>query len=234
MIKALVFDCGGVFVKPTTGDWLLAPGFEEILGHDFLEKHMPDFRRVRGGYQHLLPDTNRMDTDDEECAMFAQYFDAIFREIGIALTREQLSRLSHIQTFVDGRYVFFDDVMPFLRKWRKTYKLGIVSDAPPSTRRILSAKGVLSLIDGATFSCDLGVLKPDPRIFEATLAKLGVLPEEAVFVDDFPSKLRGGVNIGMHGVQMRRPMPELFHMPPEWGGPLVHDFTELDAYLQSL
>lgn len=234
MIKAIVLDCGGVMISPATGDWLLGPSYEEVLGSNFASDHLDAFRDVRAKYMHLLPDNNAIATDEQEYALFVQYFGVVFDEMGIALTKEQLERMAVIQTYRDSRYDLFPDVIPYLSAWRTKYQLGIVSDAPPSTRRILHNMGVLAYIDAATFSYELGVMKPDARIYRATLDRLQVEPEEALFVDDYPSRLRGAQAIGMPCVQMRRVMPPLFAMPPHWEGDIVHSFAELDAYIQTL
>lgn len=232
MLKAILFDCGGVFVYPTHGDWLLAPGFTEILGEDFAREHLPTFRSTRARFQHLLPDTNRIDSDQAEHAMFVDYYASVFAEMGISLSADQLDRLAWLQTYRDDRYVFFDDVLPYLEKWHGKYKLGIVSDAPPSTRRIMKTYGVMEHIAFATFSCDLGVLKPDARIYASTLDALGVAPGEAVFIDDLTHNLHGAQAIGLRAVQMRRPMPEEFSGFRCWDGPVVHSFGEFDTLLQ--
>lgn len=233
MIKAIVLDCGGVIVYPINHDWLLGPGYEEILGDDFLETKLDTFRTVRRDYLHLLPDTHRMLEDDAEYHMFIQYYDAVLGAMGISLPPDALAQLASIQTYRDDRYGLFDDVLPMLRAWRATYRIGIVSDAPPSTRRIMDSVGVTALLDGATYSSELGILKPNPDIYRATLAKLDVLPEDAVFVDDMPGNLVGAEAIGMRGIQMRRPMPALFQDVPQWEGPVVHSFAELDALVRS-
>jgi putative hydrolase of the HAD superfamily len=57
------------------------------------------------------------------------------------------------------------------------------------------------LFDVVVVSCDVGVRKPDPAIYELALERLGsVPPERAVFVDDMEGNLSGARDIGMHTV----------------------------------
>jgi epoxide hydrolase-like predicted phosphatase len=50
-------------------------------------------------------------------------------------------------------------------------------------------------------SCQVGVRKPDPRIFRLALEQLdGVRPEQAVFLDDFEANVAGARQAGMHGI----------------------------------
>ena len=52
-------------------------------------------------------------------------------------------------------------------------------------------------------SSEVGMRKPDPRIFELALEKLGVTdPRRAVFVDDFAANVRAAEALGMRGVLM--------------------------------
>jgi epoxide hydrolase-like predicted phosphatase len=58
-------------------------------------------------------------------------------------------------------------------------------------------------------SSEVGVRKPDPRIFELALARLGdVEPESALFLDDFPSNVAAAEKLGMRGVLVRPDLAE--------------------------
>lgn len=234
MIRNILLDCGGVIVAPTLGDWLLMPGHEAILGEDFAEKHLDAFRQKRRAFHYLIPDGHVVSTDVEECAMFPAYFKGVFTAMGMPLSREDLETLSHLQVYRDDRYIVFDDVLTALDDLHRTYRLGILSDAPPSTRRIMDTIGVTERLDAATYSCEIGVLKPNPEIYRRALDKLGAVAEETVFVDDMPGNLLGAQALGIHGIQMRRPMPARFVMPPAWDGPVVSDLVSLGPLLATM
>jgi epoxide hydrolase-like predicted phosphatase len=52
-------------------------------------------------------------------------------------------------------------------------------------------------------SSELGIRKPDPRIFTHTLELLGgIAPERALFVDDFPGNIEAAQALGIRGVLM--------------------------------
>ncbi len=58
-------------------------------------------------------------------------------------------------------------------------------------------------------SSEVGVRKPDPRIFELALARLGdVAPENALFLDDFPSNVAAAEKLGIRGVLVRPDLAE--------------------------
>jgi len=47
-----------------------------------------------------------------------------------------------------------------------------------------------------------GVMKPDPRAYELMVERMGVAPEECVFIDDQPINLEGARTIGMQTVYL--------------------------------
>jgi epoxide hydrolase-like predicted phosphatase len=52
-------------------------------------------------------------------------------------------------------------------------------------------------------SSEIGIRKPDPRIFEHALVQLGgIHPERTIFIDDFPGNVRAADAVGMRGVLM--------------------------------
>ena len=52
-------------------------------------------------------------------------------------------------------------------------------------------------------SSEIGIRKPDPRIFEHALVKLGdIAPQRAIFIDDFPGNIEAADALGMRGVLM--------------------------------
>ncbi len=63
-------------------------------------------------------------------------------------------------------------------------RLGVVSNSDGRVEEALEAAGLRQYFDVVVDSALVGVEKPDPRIFHAALAALGVAPEEALYVGD--------------------------------------------------
>lgn len=59
------------------------------------------------------------------------------------------------------------------------------------------------IFDVVVDSCEEGVRKPDRRIFELTLHRLGdVAPERAVFLDDAPGNVAAAAQLGLHAIRV--------------------------------
>jgi epoxide hydrolase-like predicted phosphatase len=80
------------------------------------------------------------------------------------------------------------------------YKLAVLSNSPPKLSRWLDAWGILDLFDTVFCSGDEGVKKPNPVAFEITLERLGVAPQEAIFIDDTMGHVAAARSIGLHGI----------------------------------
>lgn len=61
------------------------------------------------------------------------------------------------------------------------------------------------LFDVTVVSGEVGMRKPEPRIYRHTAAALGVDPTECVFVDDLPSNVAAALEVGMVAIRHRDP-----------------------------
>lgn len=103
--------------------------------------------------------------------------------------------------------VVFPDVIPLLDELRSWgIRLGVVTNSsqPMSLRDCeLREHGLLPYFpDCRLAAADVGYLKPHPRIFHCALERVGVAPEEAVFIGDNPiADVNGALGVGMRAVQ---------------------------------
>jgi epoxide hydrolase-like predicted phosphatase len=60
--------------------------------------------------------------------------------------------------------------------------------------------GWAELFDAVVISGEVGLRKPEPEIYRLAAERLGLAPQECVFVDDLAPNIRGAVQVGMVGV----------------------------------
>jgi len=98
-------------------------------------------------------------------------------------------------------------LVEFMRGLRPTYKTGIVSNAWLGVRAFYAQWFGLDdgLVDAMIYSGEVGVAKPDPRIYQIALRQLDVQPQQAVFVDDFVENVKGAEAVGMQVVHFKTP-----------------------------
>jgi len=61
---------------------------------------------------------------------------------------------------------------------------------------------VVDLFDVVVDSSEVGMRKPDPRIYEYTCEQLGIAPDAAVFLDDLPVNIAAARSVGMETVRV--------------------------------
>jgi putative hydrolase of the HAD superfamily len=76
------------------------------------------------------------------------------------------------------------------------------------------------LFDAVVISAEVGMRKPEERIFRHTAARIGLAPEECVFIDDIEANVAAAEAIGMTGVLHTEPGPTAAHLAGLLGIPL--------------
>jgi len=229
-MKHLIFDCGGVMVWPRLGEWNIPFGALEILGprarYIYTSKYLTAHRTA----VHFLDEDQLVPNVEAERHLRRKYVLSMNDLMDWQLTTLDISRLADDFTDNINRYGLFEDVAPWLMRWKSRYSLGMLSDAMPSLVKFMDQWGLLSLFDATVISTQIGAIKPDPKMYEAILQKLNAEPADCLFVDDRAANLEGAIAAGMKAVQMARPafLPEVL-----WDGPVVDSFEALDRLIEA-
>lgn len=97
------------------------------------------------------------------------------------------------------------ELVEFIRSLRPRYKTGLLSNAWPDTRDYLVHSQISDAFDEAMISAEVGLMKPDPAIYELVLKRLDVKPNEAAFVDDAAVNVEAARRLGLHGIMFGSP-----------------------------
>lgn len=175
MIKAIIFDCFGV-----------------LLGNAY-KTHLTQVEKV-----------------DPEKAKEARAINHA-SDMGI-LTREETARAISDLFEMDVEDYFAEqervevpnsELLEYIASLRTDFKTGMLSNI--SSRERLSIRFAPGQLD-ATFdtivaSGDEGYVKPQPEIYEIAATRLGVAPNECVFIDDIADFCQGARDVGMRAIQ---------------------------------
>jgi HAD superfamily hydrolase (TIGR01509 family) len=133
-------------------------------------------------------DLSRDAHDREWLALYAA-FDEHCPGVGAALYDHEMA---------PGGWVPFSDTKPTLDALRHAgVKVGVISNAGWDVRIQLMAAGLHELVDVYALSYEIGVIKPDPKIFLRPCEELGVEPERSLMVGDTPIPDGGALAVGM-------------------------------------
>ncbi len=186
-IKALIFDLGNVIVN----------------------------LNMRKFYKKILPKS-----DNKEINIYKDLWEPIEKlDKGLFSKEEFYQEAKKRFQFQDvGKEEFFNmfnsifdslnyKLLDFIKKLKqdKMYKIFALSNTNPLHIEFL-AKNIIDFRDyfnQVFYSYELGMIKPDPKIFLHVLEHINYKPSECIFIDDNRKNVKVAEQIGMIGIQFR-------------------------------
>lgn len=188
-LRAVLFDFGGV---------LSSSPFEAFARYE-RENGLPDgtIRRLNATDHHENA-WARLERNEVTIGEFVQLFEAEAAAAGHA---------------VDGAAVLAllgGDMRPRMlravERCRERYLVGLLTNNflsdEASERPAGQIAQVLEMFDEVVESSTIGIRKPEPRFFEIACDQLGILPAEAVFLDDIGVNLKPARAMGMRTIKV--------------------------------
>ncbi|MEX0754469.1 MAG: HAD family hydrolase [Actinomycetota bacterium] len=129
------------------------------------------------------------------------------------------------------------DVLPCLESVHGRYRLGIVANQPSHVRSAMQRDGIDRFFDLWGVSEDLGIEKPDPRIFAIALEEAGVPADGTAMVGDrLDYDVRPAKDVGIHTVWLLRGEAPANPTAEQLGVPEAHiaSLRELPGVLGSM
>jgi epoxide hydrolase-like predicted phosphatase len=187
MIKAIIFDLGGVLLR--TEDFTPRERLAERLGMDRHELE----ELIFGGDSGDKAQRGEISTEQH------------WQNVSYLLGYDRHKLKSMLDEF------FYTDqldaeLVEYIRILHRSYKTALLSNATDDLRqRIEEQWHFEDAFDVIVISAEVGVAKPDPRIFRLALEQLEVQASEAIFVDDFQRNVNSARETGMSAVRFLNP-----------------------------
>lgn len=107
--------------------------------------------------------------------------------------------------FFGGDVVDYE-LVDTIRSLKKDFTTALLSNAFADLRNLVTniwefADAFETLI----ISAEEGVMKPDAKIYHLALERVGVEPDQAVFIDDFQHNIDGAEAVSMKGILFKNP-----------------------------
>lgn len=171
MIKAVIFDCFGVFyIDPMRAFIDAAPLTQQ-----------PQLQAALRGY-----DLGTVDADD--------LITAFARTTGLPAKEVQ-------QRIFGPSMVRNGAILALSQSLRPQYKVGMLSNLSPHTMdTYFTREERAQYFDDVVVSGDVGLVKPDPAIFTLACERLGVHPVETVFIDDSKANCAAAARLGIQAI----------------------------------
>lgn len=195
--KVIFFDVGYTLDAPASGDWMFTNRFLELAGEKLKQRTEAEIQRARDAGLRYLARDHLIQTVEAEIQNFFDYYSVISDQLDLGLTEKERDWIARDRACNMENYIPYPGIREVLGTLSKTHKLGIISDTWPSIEPQLEYIGVSQYLSFCTFSCFVGVFKPDKRIYLDALDKCGVPAEETVFIDDAVRNLDGAAALGI-------------------------------------
>lgn len=177
MIKAVCFDLDGVYFTPES-----FKRFKENIPKHVNKKETVD--QVFHESEELL-NFKKGVMSEEDYWTFAK------EKLGITISNEEIFQI------LQNSYEVDREVKDYVEKVKNAgYKTCICSNNFTTRVRELDKKfSFLRDFDVEVFSYEVGVLKPEKRIFEELVKRTEVEPQELAYSDDNEGKLKGALDL---------------------------------------
>jgi putative hydrolase of the HAD superfamily len=223
--KACLFDFGGTLDADgvTWQDRLYA-----LYGKRGLHVDREVFRRAFYAADDSLTDTHTLDGRGLKETIETQG-ERVWQALGMDMGDERMRVIAG--DFIDGIEWHVERNRQLLALLGSRYRLGIVSNFYGNLDTICEDLGIREFFDCIVDSSCEGVVKPDPRIFQAALDRIGAGPEETVFVGDNPHRdMEGAKGVGMPHIWLAGKAPAQSE-PCCPGDPVIRSLADLESLL---
>jgi len=185
MIKAIIFDLGGVLVR--TEDPQQRKALGERLGMSYEEISELVYQR----------ESSLLATRGEITA--EEHWQNIQDELGLNDTE--------LEEFKDefwGGDALDEVLVEFIRGLGLHYTTALLSNAWDDLRGVLTEVWeIVDIFDRIFISAEIGMAKPEDEIYTHIIEELGFQPGEMVFIDDFPENVQAARENGINAIHFR-------------------------------
>ena len=123
------------------------------------------------------------------CRPGSEYLERYYRKLAEILNcgigEGELLEAYNMRTAGERHWFAYESALEVLALLkRKSIGTGLISNWDDSARKVLGENGLDKELDAVFISSEVGLEKPDRRIFELALSKKGIPPEQCLYVGD--------------------------------------------------
>jgi putative hydrolase of the HAD superfamily len=194
-LKALIVDWGGVLTSgldDSIAAWAAGDGID--LHH--FEQALRAWRGETAAEQARLNPIYALERGEIEIPHFEEQLAARLRTLD--------GRPVRAEGLLTRMFDYFEHAPGMQNVVRRAHKAGLrTALLSNSWGNDYPREGWDEMFDVVVISGEVGMRKPEPRIYRYTLEQLGCTPEQCVFVDDLPSNVMAAADLGIVGVRHR-------------------------------
>jgi putative hydrolase of the HAD superfamily len=229
-LRAVFFDVGNTLVYPHPSVSEVCRQVLAEAGHTrdlhAIDTYMP---LVDAYYEERYREDDAFWTDEQRThSVWVGMYSLLCRELGLEAEAVSIARRVYEEFGKPDRWALYDDVLPALQRLTdRGLTVGIISNWDSRLSGVLAGLGLGEYVSTIVSSAEVGLHKPDPRIFELACERLGVKPQRAAHVGDHHyADYLGAQALGMRAVLIDR-----FDGQADHGVSVIRTLDSLEAAL---
>jgi HAD superfamily hydrolase (TIGR01509 family) len=139
-----------------------------------------------------------------ETSNFWEFWESLLKDSGMPREPALIKELEESRKLNYTIFRLHKGTVSVLSSLREKYKLALVSNCAVGLSNIIEALGLTSFFAAIVLSYEVGVRKPDKRIYLKALQSVKLRPDECVFVSDEISDLEGAREVGLKTFLIRQ------------------------------
>ena len=180
-IKAVIWDLAGVVLRTVKGT------FNSLLA-ERLGAPISEIERLFSTKENDLWDMDEMDDD--------AFYTFLLEELKMPMKKKSI-----IRKFVLEDFYIDQEMLTYIKEIQKSFTTVLLTNFPAHVHDFMKTDWIVDgAFDHMIASCDVKLLKPDPAIYTLTLARIGCLAEESVFIDDREINVKAAQKMGINGI----------------------------------
>jgi len=200
-IKAVIFDAGGVLHESNSA-----------VSDDLVNELSLEQKTLDDIWHNQIPLLGSGKIDE------AEFWRQVHAEHGVRQVEVAENLLG--RAFTEALLPHAEVIALIAELGNKGIKLAVLSNTIEPHAKALREAGLYNGFDQVFLSHEVGLRKPDPKIYQYVLDKLGVQPPESVFIDDDATNVEVAVKLGINGITYTNPeqlVADLSHLIPNLG-----------------
>ncbi len=195
MIQWIFFDIGNVILNDDPAMVRIYTSIHELLNQNGMKVTFEELLRLREKLIIEEHDGRHFDTVGRHYLGDSRW-PIEFHRIRKELTNDW-ARLSPL----------LQGVVPVIRNLHDNFKLGLIANQPREVLNVLEGHQLLSCFDVRAISGDIGLRKPDSKIFEYALNAAGCIASEAIMIGDrIDNDIIPAKRLGMRTIRLALPL----------------------------
>ena len=134
-----------------------------------------------------------------------EFWSRVLRQLKISAQQDLMSELEAVKdSHISAIWKLYDGVLAVLAVLQKKYRLALVSNCAVGTDKLIGSLGLADFFACTILSYQVGVRKPERRMYLEALRCLELEAQECIFVSDEISDLEGAREIGLGTMLVRQ------------------------------